>query len=234
MSRSILVVDDEPGIVDFVVYGLRRDGFEVDSVGTGTEAIERVREHPYGLMVLDLMLPDVSGVDVCQTIRAESDIPIIMLTARDAEVDVVVGLQAGADDYVTKPFSMAELVGRIRALLRRRDLDLAAAGGPVREAAGIRIDFARHEVAVDGETVSLTPSEFQILVLLVTNPAKAFTRREIMAHVWNSPHVPDERTCDAHISNLRRKLGGTERIATVRGVGYRLAGDEAATGAAPG
>lgn len=234
MSRSILVVDDEPGIVDFVVYGLKRDGFDVEAVTTGAEAIERVREVSYALLVLDLMLPDVSGVDVCQRIRAESDIPIIMLTARDAEVDVVVGLQAGADDYVTKPFSMAELVGRIRALLRRRDLDLAAAGGPVREAAGIRIDFARHEVMVDGETVSLTPSEFQILVLLVTNPAQVFTRREIMAHVWNSPHVPDERTCDAHISNLRRKLGPTERIATVRGVGYRLAGDAAPAEAASG
>jgi DNA-binding response OmpR family regulator len=223
VSKGILVVDDEPGIVDFVVYGLRRDGFEVEAVMTGREAIERVRERPYALMVLDLMLPDVSGVDVCQEIRRESDLPIIMLTARDAEVDVVVGLQAGADDYVAKPFSMAELVARIRALLRRRDLDLAAAGGPVREAGGIRMDFTRHEVTVDGAPVSLTPSEFQILGLLMTNPARAFTRREIMEHVWNSPYVPDERTCDAHISNLRRKLGAQERIATVRGVGYRLA-----------
>ena len=224
MSRPILVVDDEPGIVDLVVYGLRRDGFEVDSVATGGEAIERVRERQYELMVLDLMLPDVSGIDVCQAIRRESDLPIIMLTARDAETDVVVGLQAGADDYVAKPFSMAELVGRVRALLRRRDLDLAAAAaGTVREGAGIRVDLARHEVTVDGEPVSLTPSEFQILVLLLGEPHRAFSRREIMEHVWNSPHVPDERTCDAHISNLRRKLGPEERIATVRGVGYRLA-----------
>jgi two-component system, OmpR family, response regulator RegX3 len=231
MSRSILVVDDEPGIVDLVVYGLRRDGFEVDAVTTGGEAIERVREGEYALMVLDLMLPDVSGIDVCQRIRGESDLPIIMLTARDAETDVVVGLQAGADDYVAKPFSMAELVGRVRALLRRRDLDLAAAasaGGTVREAAGIRVDLARHEVAVDGEPVALTPSEFQILVLLLSDASRAFTRREIMEHLWNSPHVPDERTCDAHISNLRRKLGAGERIATVRGVGYRLATDGAA------
>ena len=226
MSKSVLVVDDEPGIVDFVVYGLRRDGFDVDAVTTGAEAIARVRERDYALMVLDLMLPDLSGIDVCQSIRRESDLPIIMLTARDSEVDIVVGLQAGADDYVTKPFSMAELVGRIRALLRRRDLDLAAAGGPVREAAGIRIDFARHEVTVDGKAVSLTPSEFQIVVLLVNNPSRAFTRREIMEHVWRSPYVPDERTCDAHISNLRRKLGPEERIATVRGVGYRLATEE--------
>ncbi|HVM16814.1 MAG TPA: response regulator transcription factor [Gaiellaceae bacterium] len=229
MSRPILVVDDEPGIVDLVVYGLRRDGFEVDSVATGGEAIERVRERQYELMVLDLMLPDVSGIDVCQAIRRESDLPIIMLTARDAETDVVVGLQAGADDYVAKPFSMAELVGRVRALLRRRDLDLAAAAaGTVREGAGIRVDLARHEVTVDGEPVSLTPSEFQILVLLLGEPHRAFSRREIMEHVWNSPHVPDERTCDAHISNLRRKLGPQERIATVRGVGYRLAADPVA------
>jgi DNA-binding response OmpR family regulator len=229
VSRPILVVDDEPGIVDLVVYGLRRDGFEVDSVATGGEAIERVRERQYELMVLDLMLPDVSGIDVCQAIRRESDLPIIMLTARDAETDVVVGLQAGADDYVAKPFSMAELVGRVRALLRRRDLDLAAAAaGTVREGAGIRVDLARHEVTVDGEPVSLTPSEFQILVLLLGEPHRAFSRREIMEHVWNSPHVPDERTCDAHISNLRRKLGPQERIATVRGVGYRLAADPVA------
>jgi two-component system alkaline phosphatase synthesis response regulator PhoP len=230
VNKSVLVVDDEPGIVDFVVYGLRRDGFDVDAVTTGAEAIARVRERDYALMVLDLMLPDLSGIDVCQSIRRESDLPIIMLTARDSEVDIVVGLQAGADDYVTKPFSMAELVGRIRALLRRRDLDLAAAGGPVREAAGIRIDFARHEATVDGKAVSLTPSEFQIVVLLVTNPSRAFTRREIMEHVWRSPYVPDERTCDAHISNLRRKLGPEERIATVRGVGYRLATEERAAG----
>jgi DNA-binding response OmpR family regulator len=230
VNKSVLVVDDEPGIVDFVVYGLRRDGFDVDAVTTGAEAIARVREADYALMVLDLMLPDLSGIDVCQSIRRESDLPIIMLTARDSEVDIVVGLQAGADDYVTKPFSMAELVGRIRALLRRRDLDLAAAGGPVREAAGIRVDFARHEVTVDGKAVSLTPSEFQILVLLVTNPSRAYTRREIMEHVWRSPYVPDERTCDAHISNLRRKLGPRERIATVRGVGYRLAADERTAG----
>jgi DNA-binding response OmpR family regulator len=228
MSRKILVVDDEPGIVDLVVYGLRREGFDAEAVTTGQEAIERARSQEFELMVLDLMLPDISGIDVCQAIRRESDLPIIMLTARDAEVDVVVGLQAGADDYVTKPFSMAELAGRVRALLRRRDLDLAAAGGPVREAAGIQIDLGRHEVTVDGARVSLTPSEFRIVSLLVTSPTRAFSRREIMEHVWNSPHVPDERTCDAHISNLRRKLGSRERIATVRGVGYRLASEEGA------
>ena len=224
MSRTILVVDDEPGIVDVVSYGLRREGFDVATAATGGEAIERVRRGDLALVVLDLMLPDVSGVDVCQTIRRESDVPIIMLTARDAEVDVVVGLQSGADDYVTKPFSIAELVGRVRALLRRRELDLAAAaGGTVRKAGGIEIDLGRHQVTVDGEPVSLTPSEFQILSLLVAHPTRAFTRREIMQHVWKSPHVPDERTCDAHISNLRRKLGRPDRISTVRGVGYRLA-----------
>jgi len=146
-----------------------------------------------------------------------------MLTARDAETDLVIGLEVGADDYVTKPFSMAELVGRIRALLRRRDIDRSA-GGTVLEAGGIRLDLARHEVTADGEPVSLTPSEFRILTLLAEHPGRVFSRRQIMQHLWDSPHVPDARTADAHISNLRRKLGNGERIVTVRRAGYKLAG----------
>ncbi|HSL65389.1 MAG TPA: response regulator transcription factor [Gaiellaceae bacterium] len=233
MTRTILVVDDEPGIVDFVSYALQRDGYAVETAATGEDALRHVRGQTLDVVVLDVMLPDGSGIDVCRRIRAESDVPVIMLTARDAETDVVVGLEAGADDYVTKPFSMAELAGRIRALLRRRELDASARGAqPVREAAGIRVDLGRHEATVDGRRVALTPSEFRILALLVGQPDRAFTRREIMQHIWNTPHVPDVRTCDAHVSNLRRKLGTPSRIATVRGVGYRLAAD--AGTAAPG
>jgi DNA-binding response OmpR family regulator len=225
MSSRILVVDDEPGIVDLVSYGLRREGYEVDSVGDGEAALARARADGYDLVVLDVMLPGVSGLDVCRTLRAESDVPILMLTARDAEVDTVVGLEVGADDYVTKPFSLAELVSRVRAMLRRRELDRASAeSGVVREAGGIRVDLARHEVTVDGQVVSLTPSEYRLLALLMNEPQRVFTRREIMQHLWDSAWIADERTCDAHVSNLRRKLGSAaDRIATVRGVGYKLA-----------
>jgi two-component system response regulator RegX3 len=223
VSRRVLLVDDEPGIRDFVSYGLRREGFEVVTEADGEAALERARGEPFDVMVLDVMLPKLSGTDVARTLRAESDLPIVMLTARDAETDLVLGLEVGADDYVTKPFSMAELVGRIRALLRRRDLDRkAVAGGSLLEAGGIRIDLAQHEVTVDGERVALTPSEFRVLTLLVREPGRVLSRRQIMQHLWNSTHVPDERTADAHISNLRRKLGGGERIATVRGAGYKL------------
>jgi DNA-binding response OmpR family regulator len=223
VTRRVLLVDDEPGIVDFVSYGLEREGFEVVAATDGEQALDRARSEPFDLMVLDVMLPKVSGTDVCRTLRAESDLPIIMLTARDAETDLVIGLEVGADDYVTKPFSMAELVGRIRALLRRRDIDRSA-GGTVLEAGGIRLDLARHEVTADGEPVSLTPSEFRILTLLAEHPGRVFSRRQIMQHLWDSPHVPDARTADAHISNLRRKLGNGERILTVRRAGYKLAG----------
>jgi DNA-binding response OmpR family regulator len=222
VTRRILLVDDEPGIVDFVTYGLEREGFEVVAVGDGQDALERVRGETFDLMVLDVMLPRLSGTDVARALRRESDIPIVMLTARDAETDLVVGLESGADDYVTKPFSMVELVSRIRALLRRRDLD-ARGGGTVREAAGIRMDLARHEVTVDGKPVRLTRSEFRLLALLVEQPGRVYSRREILQHLWLTPHVPDERTADAHVANLRRKLGAEGRIVTVRGAGYKLA-----------
>ena len=221
MTR-ILLVDDEPGIVDFVTYGLEREGFEVQAVGDGEAALDRARTGRFDLMVLDLMLPRLSGTEVARTVRAESDLPIVMLTARDAETDLVIGLEVGADDYVTKPFSMAELVSRIRALLRRRELDLRA-GGTVLDAGGVRIDLVQHEVSVAGERVALTPSEFRVLALLAERPGRVYSRREILEHLWSSPHVPHERTADAHVSNLRRKLGAGDPIVTVRGAGYKLA-----------
>ncbi len=227
MTGRILVVDDEPAIVDSVSYALRREGFDVDAVGDGEAALGAARSDDYDMIVLDSMLPKLSGTEVCRQLRAESAVPIVMLTARDTEVDRVLGLELGADDYVTKPFSMAELVSRIRALLRRRDLDR---GGEkvVFRVGGLELDAARHEVRVDGELVRLTRSEFRILNLLAREPEHVFERSEIMRELWGSEHVGDQRACDAHISNLRRKIEADPdnpvRLTTVRGIGYKLAG----------
>jgi two-component system response regulator RegX3 len=226
MNERILVVDDEPAIVDAVAYGLRREGFEVDAVGDGSAALEAARSSSYDVIVLDLILPEVSGMDVCRTLRAESDVPIMMLTARDAEVDRVLGLELGADDYVTKPFSVAELVSRVRAILRRRELDRVPVRGAVVRVGGLELDYVRHRVRVDGREVELTPSELSLLSLLAGAPDRVFTRRQIMQHLWESSYVGDERACDVHVSNLRRKIerdpARPERLLTVRGVGYKL------------
>ena len=225
MSSRILVVDDEPAILDSVSYALKREGFDVAGVGDGEVALETARTGGYDLVVLDSMLPSLSGTEVCRRLRAESPIPILMLTARASEVDRVVGLELGADDYVTKPFSMAELVSRVRALLRRRELDRAT-GQSVYRVGGIELDAARHELRVDGKSVRLTPSEFRILQLLASEPERVFRRREIMERLWASDHVGDQRACDVHVSSLRRKIerdrGRAQRIVTVRGVGYKL------------
>jgi len=227
MSERILVVDDEPAIADSVAYALDAEGFEVDVVGDGGEALQAAREREYDLMVLDLLLPGVPGLEVARTLRGESDLPIIMLTARDAELDRVLGLELGADDYVTKPFSIAELVSRVRALLRRRELDRGGAEPTVKAVGGLTIDLSTYTVEVDGKPARLTPSEFRLLALLANEPGQVRTRREIMQHLWQSSYVGDEHACDVHISNLRRKVErdprNPERVVTVRGVGYRLA-----------
>jgi two-component system response regulator RegX3 len=227
VSARILVADDELDIAEPVIYALTREGFEVESVADGEAALERARSGSYDLVLLDVMMPKLSGFDVCRTLRTESDIPIIMLTARDAEVDRVLGLELGADDYVPKPFSTAELVSRVRALLRRRELDREQSRAAIREVGGIRIDLARHRVIVDGSPVELTASEFKLLLLLAEQPERVFTREQIMEHLWESPYVGDTRACDVHVSNLRRKLerdpAHPERIVTVRGIGYKIA-----------
>lgn len=226
MSARVLLVDDERDIVDPVTYALEQDGFEVRSVGDGARALELARGERYDVVVLDVVLPGMSGIDVCRTLRSESDVPIVMLTARDAEVDRVLGLELGGDDYITKPFSTAELISRIRAILRRRDLDREARPGSELRVGGIVIDLARHTVSVDGREVSLTPSEFRLLLLLADEPERAFTRDQIMEHLWQTPYVGDTRACDAHVSNLRRKVERNpvhpERIVTVRELGYKL------------
>ena len=225
MNERILVVDDEPAIRDSVSYALASEGFRPEAVESGEQALERARDDEFDLLVLDLMLPGVSGTDVCRALRAESEVPIIMLTARDSEVDRVIGLEIGADDYVTKPFSMAELMSRIRALLRRRELDRASVSG-VRQVGDLRIDLLRHDVRIADRPILLTPSEFRLLALLAEAPARVFSRREIMEHLWESQYVGDQRACDVHVSNLRRKIERDsvrpERLLTVRGIGYKL------------
>jgi two-component system, OmpR family, response regulator RegX3 len=212
---------------DVVAFTLRREGFEVDEERDGRSALEVARGRRFELVILDVMLPGLSGTEICRALRAESDVPILMLTARDAERDRVLGLELGADDYVTKPFSSAELLSRVRAILRRRELDRANGSGPtVRRLGGLNIDLGRHEVLVDGERVHLTLSEFKVLALLAEQPGGIVSRRELMQHLWASEHVGDEHACEVHISNLRRKIERDptrpERLLTVRGEGYRL------------
>jgi DNA-binding response OmpR family regulator len=225
VDERILLVDDDPGVRDVVAFTLRREGFDVDEERDGPGALEAGRSGRYGIVILDVMLPGMSGTDVCRALRAESDVPILMLTARDAEADRVLGLEIGADDYVTKPFSSAELLSRVRAILRRRELDRAQAA-TVRRLGGLQIDLGRSEVHVDGERVHLTLSEFKVLSLLAEQPEAVVSRRELMQHLWASEHVGDEHACEVHISNLRRKIERDptqpERLLTVRGSGYKL------------
>jgi DNA-binding response OmpR family regulator len=223
MTR-ILVVDDEPTILDSVGYALQREGFDVSSASDGTEGLRLARTESPDVIVLDVMLPGLSGREVCRQLRAESDVPILMLSARGGEIDRVLGLELGADDYVTKPFSLAELVSRIRALLRRRELDRAR-----RDALRIgdlELDLAAHDARIDGVRVHLTPSEFKLVALLASDPGRAFSRAELVRHLWQTEYTGGERAVDAHVVNLRRKLehdpAEPRRLVTVRGVGYAL------------
>jgi len=222
-QARILVVDDEPAIRDTVSYALRGEGYEVEEAADGERGLELGRHGGFDVIVLDIMLPRLSGTEVCRTLREESDVPILMLTAKDAEVHRVLGLELGADDYVTKPFSMVELVSRIRALLRRRELDRQRDDVRI---GGLVVDLRRHQVVVDGRTVRLTPSEFKLLALLAQEPGREYSRREIMQYLWDSEYVGDMRACDVHVVGLRQKIepepASPSRLLTVRGVGYKL------------
>jgi two-component system response regulator RegX3 len=224
----ILVVDDEPSVRESVGYALEQEGFDVTLAADGEDAEGRLSEDNFDLLILDIMMPGKSGLDICREVRAESPVPIILLTAKDAEVDKVVGLEVGADDYVTKPFSVRELLGRVRAQLRRRELDRSVGTeGTAIEAGEVTIDLARHLVTVRGEPINLTRSEFQVLRLLAENPGQVFSRKEIMEELWQTEFRGDVRACDVHISNLRQKVERDpqepELVLTVRRVGYRFA-----------
>jgi two-component system response regulator RegX3 len=221
----ILVVEDEQALADAVCYALRAEGYEVEAVGDGERALELASQEAFDALVLDVMLPGLSGTEICRRVRGESSVPIVMLTARDAEVDRVVGLDAGADDYISKPFSMNELLARVRAILRRRELD-AGEAHPTRDVGGLRLDLERYEATIDGEPVQLTPSELRLLGLLAREPGRVFSRREIMQHLWESEYIGDARAADLHVSNIRHKIESDpespERLLTVRGAGYKL------------
>jgi len=230
MTRKILIADDEPSVREAVGYALSQEGFEVTIAEDGDDADSKLQgEIEFDLLILDIMMPGRSGLDVCREVRSRSPVPIILLTAKDEEVDKVVGLEVGADDYVTKPFSVRELIGRVRALLRRRELDRHSAdgGGQKIDAGDVRIDLSRHQVLIRGKPVKLTRSEFQVLRLLAESPGQVFSRLEIMEELWQSEFSGDVRACDVHISNLRQKVEvdpqDPELVVTVRGVGYRLA-----------
>ncbi|HEX5761994.1 MAG TPA: response regulator transcription factor [Solirubrobacterales bacterium] len=229
-SGRILIADDEPSVRDSVGYALAQEGFEVTSAADGDEATEIVNDGvPYDLLILDIMMPGPSGLDICREVRSRSAVPIILLTAKDAEIDKVVGLEVGADDYVTKPFSVRELLGRVRAQLRRRELDRTApAEAVVIESGPVAIDLVRHLATVHGEPAALTRSEFQLLRLLVGRPGEVFSRRKIMEELWQSEFDGDERACDVHISNLRQKVErdpqDPQLVLTVRGYGYKFEG----------
>jgi two-component system response regulator RegX3 len=223
----ILVVDDEQSYRDALRVALEREGFRVEVAADGVEAIERFDAARPQLVLLDVMLPRISGVDVCRELRTRSQVPIIMVTARNAEIDAVVGLEVGADDYVTKPFRLRELVARVRAALRRGRTDDGAVvqHGDVLEIGEVRLDAGRHEVRVRGEQVALPLKEFELLELLLANAGRVLTRDVLIDRVWGPNYYGDTKTLDVHVKRLRAKVeddpASPERIVTVRGVGYR-------------
>jgi two-component system response regulator RegX3 len=221
----VLVVEDEESFSDALSYMLRKEGFEVAVAATGPDALESFDRAGADLVLLDLMLPGLPGTEVCRELRTKSNVPVIMLTAKDSEVDKVVGLELGADDYVTKPFSSRELVARIRAVLRRRG-DVEELAPPTLEAGPVRMDVERHVVTVSGREVPLPLKEFELLEVLLRNAGRVLTRMQLIDRVWGADYVGDTKTLDVHIKRLRAKIEpvpSTPRfIITVRGLGYKF------------
>jgi two-component system, OmpR family, response regulator RegX3 len=225
-GQRILIVEDEESLADSVRYNLEREGYAVSIAVDGRKALERFRKEPPALVILDLMLPEVSGLDVCRAIRAESLVPIIMVTAKDSEADKVAGLELGADDYVTKPFSVRELVSRVRAHLRRASMspesamDVVLTGGP------IEMDVVRHEVRVAGEMAAFPPKEFELLEAFLRRKGRLLTREFLIEEVWGTDYFGDTKTLDVHVKRLRKKIEHDPHqpvhLVTVRGLGYKF------------
>lgn len=243
MTR-ILVVEDEESYAEPLTYQLEREGYEVVAVGTGPDALKAFDDGGADLVLLDLMLPGLSGTEVCRELRARSNVPVIMLTAKDTEIDKVVGLEIGADDYVTKPYSFRELLARMRAVLRRHAEVTAAtaaaiaaaptAGATVADdeilvAGGVRMDVDRHTVTVGGEAVAFPLKEFELLELLLRNAGRVLTRGQLIDRVWGSDYVGDTKTLDVHVKRIRAKIeddpGAPTLLVTVRGLGYKITDD---------
>jgi DNA-binding response OmpR family regulator len=224
-SARILLVDDEQSIQTLLSYPLRKDGYHVTSALDGSEALRRFEEGRFDLVILDLMLPRMNGVDVCRQLRSRSQVPIIMLTAKGSETDKVAGLEVGADDYITKPFSMREFRSRVKAALRRSRMGGETAEGAI-ECGELTIDFDRRMVTLGSEAVKVTYVEFEILGALARSPGRVLTRETLLEHVWGDSDYRDPRTVDVHIRHLREKLESDpkepEYLFTVRGVGYRF------------
>jgi DNA-binding response OmpR family regulator len=226
-SSTILLVDDEDSIQKLLAYPLEREGYRVLQARDGEEALRRFASETIDLVVLDIMLPKLDGLEVCKRLRAESEVPIIMLTARDDELDKVLGLELGADDYITKPFSIREFRSRVRALLRRASVSRQAEdGGDLISGEGLTIDLARRTVEVRGERVQLTYVEFELLRILASHPGRVYSRRMLLEALWGGADYREPRTIDVHVRHLREKLerdpAEPEYLLTVRGVGYRF------------
>jgi DNA-binding response OmpR family regulator len=224
---NIMIVEDDPAVRDILKIALEREGMAVEAVGNGEAALQSFRSaSPLDLIILDIMLPDLDGVTLCQEFRRSSDVPIMMLTARDSERDIVVGLEVGADDYITKPASPAEVVSRVRAHLRRRRMDAQAANSKY-EFPGLMVDLSRRQVWVSGEKVDLTATEFEILSLLAAHPGWVYSRQQIMQQLWDGDFYGEARSADVHIQRIRKKIEPDPKnpryLQTVRGMGYKFA-----------
>ena len=224
---TVLIIEDEESFVEALVVGLKREGFLVAVARDGVEGLERFDQSRPDLVLLDVWLPRISGIDVCRELRARSRVPIIMVTAKSSEIDTVVGLEVGADDYVTKPYRLRELVARMRAVLRRSpSAENGDPVGDVLEVGGLRLDPARHEVHLNGDQVPLPLKEFELLELLMGNAGRVLTRETLIDRIWGPHYVGDTKTLDVHVKRLRAKIeddpGRPSRITTIRGLGYKF------------
>jgi DNA-binding response OmpR family regulator len=227
VADRILIVEDEANIASFVQLYLEKAGYSVERAATGGEGVSRAQTSSPGLILLDLNLPDLDGLEVCRRVRAFSQVPILMLTARDDDIDKIVGLEVGADDYVTKPFNPRELIARIKTILRRAALPPTTGERGVLTHGGLRIDAARREVTLDGSALQLAPKEFELLYTLLEHRGIVLTRDQLLERVWGYTFAGDTRTVDVHVRQLRRKIGESCPVVTVWGVGYKVADDAA-------